>query len=429
MSPESVAGGLQNPSDDVWSLGILLTEVATGSFVTDRLASSSVPLCQKPGCLAEAIVQTTSKGSLALGRLAARLLQMNSQDRPTMQEVLAQLRTPNQQGLAASSTVSSSAHVLPLSASSLSLPGRQVGVIKENAQSLSRSPSHGPFVRSHSPTAPPPRAGSLRFFPSTAPSPPPPPIAGSLRIYPSTAHSPSAPSRSSRIFQSTSKSPSDPPSAPPPPPHPPPSSRSFVSSPTPNSTSKAGSLRILPSTQDPPPHPPSRSFLSSPAPSSTSKAGSLRILPSTQTSQALGTSTVVRQLTAPPQSVTPVPQASTQVLVSAANGTLGHGSLQLPSGNSATSQGTSKLSELRQKIKKMQGELAEVKASIGERDSADMEKPLPRHNDSSLGANRMSSASTPKLASREDLGRAWPASSTQLRFRSQERVPAAAGRT
>lgn len=88
MSPEATSGEHQDPGDDVWAAGILLAEVATGAFVTERLGVSDRPLCKDQGCLQETIDHTSSQGGPKLGSMAARLLCMDGRIRPSSEEVL-----------------------------------------------------------------------------------------------------------------------------------------------------------------------------------------------------------------------------------------------------------------------------------------------------------------------------------------------------
>lgn len=99
MSPEAAGGEPQSPGDDVWQAGILLTEVVTGIFVTERLGCSDIPLCKDQGILTDALEHTAIEGGLQLGALARRLLSMDPRGRPSSQQVFRELARELSQGM------------------------------------------------------------------------------------------------------------------------------------------------------------------------------------------------------------------------------------------------------------------------------------------------------------------------------------------
>jgi serine/threonine protein kinase len=86
MSPQAAAGEWQNPADDAWCFGILVTELVTGAFVTERMGGSDRPFCDELECLATAINETFAIAE-AFGSMASTLLQRDVSARHTMQDV------------------------------------------------------------------------------------------------------------------------------------------------------------------------------------------------------------------------------------------------------------------------------------------------------------------------------------------------------
>lgn len=91
MSPEAAQNHHQQCGDDTWALGLLLTEVVTGQFVSQRLGRTDIPIHAVPLALNSAIADTVNIGGPALGSLASKLLSRNAELRPSMREVIKML--------------------------------------------------------------------------------------------------------------------------------------------------------------------------------------------------------------------------------------------------------------------------------------------------------------------------------------------------
>jgi len=74
MSPQASQGERQHPGDDCWSLGLLLTEIVTGSFVSDRLGRHDVAIQTVPAALHHALSETLSLVKPEFGNIIRGLL-------------------------------------------------------------------------------------------------------------------------------------------------------------------------------------------------------------------------------------------------------------------------------------------------------------------------------------------------------------------
>eukprot|EP00931_Biecheleriopsis_adriatica_P064190 TRINITY_DN39013_c0_g1_i1.p1 TRINITY_DN39013_c0_g1~~TRINITY_DN39013_c0_g1_i1.p1 ORF type:complete len:761 (-),score=124.38 TRINITY_DN39013_c0_g1_i1:58-2340(-) len=88
MSPEAAAGMVQQTGDDCWALGLLITEMVTGSFVADRLGRSDVPIHFNRAALSSALTETSARGGPLLNRLTSQLLDFTAARRLQMADVL-----------------------------------------------------------------------------------------------------------------------------------------------------------------------------------------------------------------------------------------------------------------------------------------------------------------------------------------------------
>merc|ERR1740122_530342 len=91
MSPQSVRLQPQQPGDDSWALGLLITEIATGKFMKDRLGTCDVPICTSQQALMDAVRETTAHSGFELGHLAEQLLELSAGRRLSMAGAVAQL--------------------------------------------------------------------------------------------------------------------------------------------------------------------------------------------------------------------------------------------------------------------------------------------------------------------------------------------------
>eukprot|EP00928_Gymnodinium_smaydae_P027762 TRINITY_DN21360_c0_g1_i1.p1 TRINITY_DN21360_c0_g1~~TRINITY_DN21360_c0_g1_i1.p1 ORF type:complete len:545 (+),score=96.33 TRINITY_DN21360_c0_g1_i1:137-1771(+) len=91
MSPQASAGERQQPGDDCWALGCLLTEMVTGRFIIDAMGGCSSPLHAMPSVLYASIERTYSCGPRVLGDIAAQLLDVRAERRLQMCDLLAKL--------------------------------------------------------------------------------------------------------------------------------------------------------------------------------------------------------------------------------------------------------------------------------------------------------------------------------------------------
>jgi hypothetical protein len=87
LSPQCAQGDKQQPGDDCWALGILITELVTGRFVVDRTGRTDVPLHFRRAAFLDAVNETVVRGGL-LGKICAQLLELDVKRRMTMVEVL-----------------------------------------------------------------------------------------------------------------------------------------------------------------------------------------------------------------------------------------------------------------------------------------------------------------------------------------------------
>lgn len=88
VSPEASQRRPQQPGDDAWALGLLLTEIVTGRFVAERMGRTDVPLHSAPRALSQAAAETAAIGGPVIGRLAWRLLEANAARRLSMEDLL-----------------------------------------------------------------------------------------------------------------------------------------------------------------------------------------------------------------------------------------------------------------------------------------------------------------------------------------------------
>eukprot|EP00927_Polykrikos_kofoidii_P060145 TRINITY_DN55213_c0_g1_i1.p1 TRINITY_DN55213_c0_g1~~TRINITY_DN55213_c0_g1_i1.p1 ORF type:complete len:514 (-),score=85.81 TRINITY_DN55213_c0_g1_i1:148-1689(-) len=92
MSPQATAGERQQPGDDCWTLGCLITEMATGNFIAVELGRCDVPLHSRPQTLQHVIHECHRMGGSDLGELAAGLLDRQVENRLTMRSVLSRMQ-------------------------------------------------------------------------------------------------------------------------------------------------------------------------------------------------------------------------------------------------------------------------------------------------------------------------------------------------
>lgn len=91
LSPQCTQGERQQPGDDCWALGLLITELVTGRFVLDRAGRTDVPLHFKRAMLKEAISETVAKGGPVLGKLCPMFLEVDASRRLSMADALAEI--------------------------------------------------------------------------------------------------------------------------------------------------------------------------------------------------------------------------------------------------------------------------------------------------------------------------------------------------
>jgi len=100
ISPQAARGLPQQPGDDCWAVGLLISEMVTGRFVSDRLGRTDVPLhCDFPE-LNRARGETLLQGGQLLGQLCTRLLEFEPSRRLTMAEVVMECSTSQPKGRA-----------------------------------------------------------------------------------------------------------------------------------------------------------------------------------------------------------------------------------------------------------------------------------------------------------------------------------------
>lgn len=91
LSPQAARCEKQHPSDDAWAAGLLVSEIATGLFLLQRLGRTDIPIHKVPSALSAAIMETQAVAGSLIGGLVMQLLNLEHERRPTMQEVLLRL--------------------------------------------------------------------------------------------------------------------------------------------------------------------------------------------------------------------------------------------------------------------------------------------------------------------------------------------------
>mmetsp|Transcript_36619 Transcript_36619/g.72414 ORF Transcript_36619/g.72414 Transcript_36619/m.72414 type:complete len:752 (+) Transcript_36619:80-2335(+) len=90
MSPQAAEGLPPQTGDDCWAVGLLITEIATGCFVHERMGRTDSPIHFVRPALAEAISEAVSRCAPPLGGLCMGLLEVAAERRISMRHVLAQ---------------------------------------------------------------------------------------------------------------------------------------------------------------------------------------------------------------------------------------------------------------------------------------------------------------------------------------------------
>eukprot|EP00450_Noctiluca_scintillans_P003509 CAMPEP_0194489028 /NCGR_PEP_ID=MMETSP0253-20130528/8729_1 /TAXON_ID=2966 /ORGANISM="Noctiluca scintillans" /LENGTH=667 /DNA_ID=CAMNT_0039329455 /DNA_START=1 /DNA_END=2004 /DNA_ORIENTATION=+ len=88
MSPEAAHGERQRSSDDCFSFGLLVTEMVTGRFVSDRMGRTDMPISLMQEKMKEAIAESSLSGGGQIGVLCSGLLEPQASHRLTMRDVL-----------------------------------------------------------------------------------------------------------------------------------------------------------------------------------------------------------------------------------------------------------------------------------------------------------------------------------------------------
>mmetsp|Transcript_100461 Transcript_100461/g.199472 ORF Transcript_100461/g.199472 Transcript_100461/m.199472 type:complete len:576 (+) Transcript_100461:101-1828(+) len=91
MSPEAAKCMRQQPGDDCWALGLLITEIVTGCFIADRIGTSAKPIHAVPTALEEMLRETKSRANKLHFCLCAQLLDMDANHRLSMTEVVMEM--------------------------------------------------------------------------------------------------------------------------------------------------------------------------------------------------------------------------------------------------------------------------------------------------------------------------------------------------
>jgi serine/threonine protein kinase len=90
LSPQASNRDPPATGDDMWALGLVLTEVVTGKFISSRMGCHNVPISMKGDCLQAALDETAAM-SPRLGAIARRLLDNSAATRASPSEVLSSL--------------------------------------------------------------------------------------------------------------------------------------------------------------------------------------------------------------------------------------------------------------------------------------------------------------------------------------------------
>jgi len=90
LSPEAARGKRQHPSDDCFSCGLLITEMITGRFVSDRMNRSDMPMCFLPQKLKDAVSECCARGGPVVSKICQGLLQVQAH-RLMMEDVLVEV--------------------------------------------------------------------------------------------------------------------------------------------------------------------------------------------------------------------------------------------------------------------------------------------------------------------------------------------------
>jgi len=87
LSPQVSQKDMPAASDDMWALGLVLTEVVTGRHIIYRMGRHDIPFYTQPDSLQKALDETVTQGGPILGRIAKRLLDTDARKRATASEV------------------------------------------------------------------------------------------------------------------------------------------------------------------------------------------------------------------------------------------------------------------------------------------------------------------------------------------------------
>lgn len=105
LSPQVSKKEPPSSSEDMWALGLVLTEVVTGRHIIFRMGRHDIPFYTQPDCLATALEETAAQGGPVLGQICKRLLDLNASKRATAAEALSMFGTSSIPSTVSSSTV------------------------------------------------------------------------------------------------------------------------------------------------------------------------------------------------------------------------------------------------------------------------------------------------------------------------------------
>lgn len=94
LSPQVSKKDPPSPSEDMWALGLVLTEVVTGRHIIFRMGRHDIPFYTQSDLLQNALEETVSQGGTVLGQICKRLLEPNATTRATAAEVLSMFGLP-----------------------------------------------------------------------------------------------------------------------------------------------------------------------------------------------------------------------------------------------------------------------------------------------------------------------------------------------
>lgn len=87
LSPQAATTKSMEPSDDMWAVGLVLTEVITGIHIIFRMGRHDIPFFTQQELLQAALDEAAAQGGPVLGDICRRLLSQNASSRATANDI------------------------------------------------------------------------------------------------------------------------------------------------------------------------------------------------------------------------------------------------------------------------------------------------------------------------------------------------------